>query len=98
MEKQAFQDSILRNFTGADGRLKSIPSQKKKKLVILEHMVAKLDPSKTYNEKEVNEFIKQFHDDFCTIRREFVINGYVNRENSIYSVNDKEEWNKWQDL
>ncbi|MFC7373205.1 DUF2087 domain-containing protein [Fictibacillus iocasae] len=98
MEDLAFQDSIFRNFTKPDGRLKSMPSQKKKKLVVLEYLIQKLDPAKAYNEKDVNEFIKQFHEDFCTIRREFVINGFVTRENSVYTVNEKEKWNKWQDL
>lgn len=47
-----------------------------------------------YEEKEINEYIKNFHDDFATIRREFITNQYMYRENGIYEVNPPEMWAK----
>ncbi|RLQ97111.1 DUF2087 domain-containing protein [Falsibacillus albus] len=90
IEKQ----SVLRNFFTKDGRLKSIPAQRKKKLYVFEHLVEGLEKGRKYPEKEINEYIKNFHDDFATIRREFIINHYMYRENNIYELNPKEMWAK----
>ncbi|WP_409294124.1 DUF2087 domain-containing protein [Peribacillus sp. SCS-26] len=93
-----YQQSILRNFFDAEERLKSIPGQKKKKLVVLEHLAAGLDPHKKYTEKELNEYIKQYHEDFCTLRREFIVHGFMDREDSVYHVHTGESRTRWQDL
>ncbi|MGZ3694066.1 MAG: DUF2087 domain-containing protein [Bdellovibrionota bacterium] len=74
-----------------DGRLKSIPTQRNKRLVVLKHMVAKLDPKKVYEEKEINEFISPFHSDVCTLRREFIVNKLMVRKSGKYKVVG---WNK----
>ena len=91
-----FRDTTIRNFFDKEDRLKSIPGQKKKKLVLLEHLIRKLDAGNQYTEEEINAFVKQYHDDFCTIRREFVIHGFMDREDNIYSVNAREEWTRWR--
>ncbi|EEM00505.1 DUF2087 domain-containing protein [Bacillus mycoides] len=93
-----FRDTTIRNFFDKEDRLKSIPGQKKKKLVLLEHLIRKLDAGNQYTEEEINAFVKQYHDDFCTIRREFVIHGFMDREDNIYSVNAREEWTRWEML
>ncbi|QHE51907.1 metalloregulator ArsR/SmtB family transcription factor [Pontibacillus sp. HMF3514] len=84
--------SIIKNFFDADGTLKQIPSQQKKKLVALAYMIRQLQPGKTYNEKEINEYIKQYHEDFATIRREWVMHHFMYRENGQYELNPKEMW------
>ncbi|KGX84254.1 DUF2087 domain-containing protein [Pontibacillus marinus] len=84
--------SIIKNFFDADGTLKQIPSQQKKKLVALAYMIRQLEPGKTYNEKEINEYIKQYHGDFATIRREWVMHHFMYRENGQYELNPKEMW------
>ncbi|MFC8564057.1 DUF2087 domain-containing protein, partial [Peribacillus frigoritolerans] len=43
-------------------------------------------------EKELNEFIQSFHDDYATIRRELIIGSIMYRENSIYELNPREMW------
>lgn len=92
------KNSVLTNFFSKDGRLKQIPSQMKKKLIVLQYIVEKLETGKKYQEKELNEFIKQFHDDFATIRREFIIHQFMYREDSVYELNPKELWTKWETL
>lgn len=86
--------AVIRNFFGSDGRLKQIPAQRKKKLIVFEHMVRGLDRNKKYTEQEINEFILRFHEDYATIRREFIINHYMYRENGIYELNPPEMWAK----
>lgn len=93
-----FRDTVIKNFFDANGKLKAMPSQKKKKLVIFEYLISKLNPERQYTEKEINTFIKQFHEDFCTIRREFIIHGFMDRNESMYRVNVKEVWKNWESL
>ncbi|MBD7936932.1 metalloregulator ArsR/SmtB family transcription factor [Cytobacillus sp. Sa5YUA1] len=90
----AYRKKVLDAFIQTDGKLKSIPAQRKKKLIIFEHMVKGLKKGVKYEEKEINEYIKNFHDDFATIRREFITNQYMYRENGIYEVNPPEMWAK----
>jgi hypothetical protein len=54
------------------GRLKTIPSQVKKREVILRRLAEEFEPGKRYSEKRVNEILKTFHSDFATLRRELV--------------------------
>ncbi|ANF96641.1 metalloregulator ArsR/SmtB family transcription factor [Paenibacillus bovis] len=90
--------SVIRNFIGKDGRLKSIPAQLKKKLIVLEHLVSQLEPGRKYEEKEINEFIKSFHEDFATIRREFIMHQFMSREDQVYELNPPEMWARWEQL
>lgn len=85
---------VIDNFFTRDGKLKNIPSQRKKKLMVFEHLIKGLKMGKKYEEKELNEYIKQFHEDYATIRREFIINHYMYRENGIYELNPPEMWAK----
>jgi DNA-binding HxlR family transcriptional regulator len=86
------KQKVMNNFMEKSGRLKSIPAQQKKKLFLLEHMVDGLKVGTKYSEKEINEYIKQFHDDFATLRREFIIHQFMFRVNGIYEVNPREMW------
>ncbi|KGP92162.1 ArsR family transcriptional regulator [Pontibacillus chungwhensis BH030062] len=84
--------SVVKNFFDTDGSLKQIPSQRKKKLVVLAYLVRGIETGKVYEEKEINEYIKQFHEDYATIRREWVMNHFMYRENNKYELNPKEMW------
>ncbi|WP_282942195.1 metalloregulator ArsR/SmtB family transcription factor [Paenibacillus sp. RC67] len=90
--------SVIKNFMTSDGKLKHVPAQLKKKLIILEHLVLQLEQGRHYTEKEMNEFIKAYHDDFATIRREFIMHQFVYRENEVYEVNPPELWARWETL
>ena len=92
------KDSIIRNFFDAEGRLKNIPSQLKKKLIILEHLVGQLDMGKVYEEKEINEFIRRYHADFATVRREFIVQGFMTRENEKYVRTPLSDARRWEEL
>jgi len=92
------RQSVLKNFFTADGKLKHIPAQLKKKLIVLEHLVSKLESGRKYTEKEINAFIERYHEDFATIRREFIMHQYMYRDNQIYEMNPRELWAKWETL
>ncbi|RBP94991.1 hypothetical protein DFO70_10320 [Cytobacillus firmus] len=95
MEEQNLESQkVIENFFTRDGKLKNIPAQRKKKLMVFEHLIKGLKMGKKYEEKELNEYIKQYHEDYATIRREFIINHYMYRENGIYELNPPEMWAK----
>ncbi|MCM3705831.1 MULTISPECIES: DUF2087 domain-containing protein [Cytobacillus] len=93
-EQNSENQKVIENFFTRDGKLKNIPAQRKKKLMVFEHLIKGLKMGKKYEEKELNEYIKQYHEDYATIRREFIINHYMYRENGIYELNPPEMWAK----
>ncbi|CAG7599689.1 hypothetical protein PAESOLCIP111_00331 [Paenibacillus solanacearum] len=97
-KNEKLQKSVLRHFFTEQGRLKNLPAQLKKKLIVLEHLTNQLEPKKAYSEQEMNEFIKFYHEDYATIRRELFIHRFVNRNNEIYEVNAPGEWRDWVSL
>ncbi|QKS47062.1 metalloregulator ArsR/SmtB family transcription factor (plasmid) [Paenibacillus cellulosilyticus] len=97
-ELTRLKESVIRNFSDKEGKLKQIPSQLKKKLIVLEHIVSGLEKSRTYTEKEINEFIKQYNDDFATIRREFIMHQFMFRDKETYELNPPELWARWESL
>jgi hypothetical protein len=97
-ERQAIKESVVKNFFTKEGKLKSIPAQLKKKLIVLEFLVTKLEKGRKYTEGEMNDFIKAFHSDFATIRREFIMHQFMFRENQIYELNPPEMWANWETL
>ena len=66
------------------GRLRSIPVQRKKKLICYEVIAEQFVPGKVYSEKELNEIISRFHEDYCTIRRDMIGEGILRRDGSEY--------------
>jgi DNA-binding transcriptional ArsR family regulator len=84
--------SIVKNFINSDGTLKQIPSQRKKKNVILAYLIRDLHQGKMYKEKDLNEYIKNYHEDYATIRRELIMQHFMYRQNGEYELNPKEMW------
>ncbi|CAG7652574.1 DUF2087 domain-containing protein [Paenibacillus allorhizosphaerae] len=97
-KNEKLKKSVLRNFFTEQGSLKHLPSQLKKRLIVLEHLAHQLNPKKKYTEKEFNEFIKPLNEDYATIRRELFIHKFVNRNNDIYEVNEPGDWRDWRTL
>ncbi|MGP4068355.1 DUF2087 domain-containing protein [Halobacillus sp. B29] len=83
---------ILQSFITVDGKLKQMPSQLKKRVVILAYYVKAFQPGKTYEEKEVNEYIQTFFEDYATVRREWIMHHFMYRENNRYELNPEEMW------
>lgn len=83
---------ILDNFLTKEGKLKTIPSQRKKKLIVLHYIASGLKMGKIYEEKEINEYIKRYHEDYATIRREFIMSDIMHREQNQYELNPREMW------
>ena len=48
---EAYKTTVLRNFIAKDGTLRSIPAQYKKKLVILEYLVERLEAGRNIRKR-----------------------------------------------
>ena len=66
------------------GKLKSIPSQRKKERIVLEVIAGAFEYDRIYSEREVNIIIADFFDDFCTIRRDMVSENLLDRDSGKY--------------
>ena len=66
------------------GKLKAIPSQRKKERIVLEVIADAFEYDRIYSEREVNIIIADFHDDFCTIRRDMVAENLLDRDSGGY--------------
>ena len=66
------------------GKLTQIPTQRKKREIVLWEIAKSFEKDRKYAENEVNEIIHRFHEDHCTIRREMIACGIMAREKETY--------------
>lgn len=83
---------VLSTFVDADGRLKSIPANRSKRLVILKWLAREFDDGIRYPEAKVNESIQRHHWDSATLRRELIGHRMLAREAGIYWRLPEREW------
>ncbi len=79
----AYRQKVIDSFFEY-GKLKSIPVQRKKERVILEFLAEKFEFDRIYTEREVNLIIADFHDDFCTLRRDMISEKLLDRNRDGY--------------
>ena len=66
------------------GKLIQIPTQRKKREIVLWELAKSFEKDRKYDENEINEIIHHFHEDHCTIRREMIACGIMAREKETY--------------
>jgi hypothetical protein len=87
------REAIINNFFGVDGKLKNMPAQRKKRLVVLSHIIKDFELGKKYPEREMNEIMMRYHPDYATLRRELIIHQFMYRKDGQYELNPPELWN-----
>lgn len=80
---EAYRQHVLDSFF-QDGRLKTIPAQRKKKRIVLQALAQQFEPQRIYPEGEVNAILARYHDDVCTLRRDLVGEGLLERNAQGY--------------
>lgn len=80
VDMDAYDRKVVSDYSLPDGRLKTIPAQRKKLEAILRHVVRAFEPGAHYSEKWVNEVLARFHEDTATLRRELLGYGLMVRE------------------
>ncbi|MGN0350320.1 MAG: metalloregulator ArsR/SmtB family transcription factor [Roseburia sp.] len=81
--EEAYRKKVISAFFEY-GKLKSIPSQRKKERIVLEEIAKGFEKGKVYTEREVNLIIADYFDDFCTLRRDMISENILKRENASY--------------
>jgi biotin operon repressor len=80
VDLDAYDRKVLADYSTPDGRLKTIPAQRKKLDAVLRYIVKSFEPGLRYPEKEVNDILARFHPDTATLRRELVGSKLLERE------------------
>ena len=81
--EEKYKKEVISNFFKY-GRLTQIPTQRKKREIVLAEILKQFDVDREYGEKEVNEVILRYHEDYCTIRREMIAFGMMTRDHERY--------------
>ena len=78
-------NAVLRAFF--DGpRLRQIPASRKKRVIVLRRLLERFAPGRSYPESEVNDLLREAHEDVATLRRELVDYGFMVRDRGIYRI------------
>lgn len=77
------EERLLRNYL-VDGRLRTMPMKRDKRLVVLRYISRVFEPGVRYPEKDVNVALRAFHDDYAALRRYLVDEGLLTREANVY--------------
>jgi biotin operon repressor len=84
-EDARFRAKVIRDFFDGD-RLRDIPAQRKRRVIVLQHLMERFHPGTMYKESEVNDLLRPAHEDVATLRRELVDYGFMHRDRGIYQV------------
>lgn len=83
---------VLRAFFEGE-RLKSIPAQHSKRLVVLRLLAESVfEKKRKYPEKEVNQLLAVRHPDAASLRRYLVDEGFMARKQGVYRLRPRSDW------
>jgi hypothetical protein len=77
------QAAVLRNFV-EDGRLRALPARAGLRRVVLEYLAGMFEEGVEYDEREVNQALRAFHDDYVSLRRYLVDERLLERSHGVY--------------
>jgi DNA-binding transcriptional ArsR family regulator len=80
MDMEAYDRKVINTFCDEHGRIKQFPTQPKKFEAILRYVAQEFVPGQRYTEKQVNEILSRYSDDFATLRRGLVDYNIMARE------------------
>jgi predicted transcriptional regulator len=79
VDLNAYDQKVVSDYSQADGRLKTLPSQRKKMEAILRYVGRAFQYGERYSEREINQVLKNYHQDTATLRRELIGAGILER-------------------
>lgn len=66
------------------GRLLGLPAKRSRRMPVYRWLVSKFEPGREYPESEVNEILARYHPDFALLRRELVVERFLDRAKGVY--------------
>jgi hypothetical protein len=82
-ESDPHEPEVVRRFMRG-GRLTEIPSNRSKRLAVLDRLAQEFEPGRRYPERQVNEILGRFHQDVASLRRYLVDEGFMERARGRY--------------
>ena len=78
---QAEKEDILKRYFGPDNqlRIKGFPAKEKRKIIIMQRLITDFETNRMCTEKEVNDIIKRYYDDYVSVRRCMIQYGFLDR-------------------
>ena len=77
------EETVLKTFFRA-GRLTEIPTKEAKRRIVLERIALEFEPGRRYDEREVNMLVGAFFNDYASLRRYLVDEGFLDRDHGVY--------------
>ena len=75
--------AVFRSFV-KDGRITAMPAKRSKRLVLLDHVAGLFEIGVYYGEQDVNSILRTVIDDYVTLRRYLVDEGFLDRAEGEY--------------
>ncbi len=77
---QAEREDKIRKFFAQDGKLTRFPRREKDKIIVLMEISKVFKSNLTYSEREVNELLKEYYEDYVLLRRYLIEYGFISRK------------------
>jgi hypothetical protein len=77
------EEAVLRHYFRG-GKLREIPAKQSKRRIVLTRLALEFEAGIRYTERQVNETLKRFHDDYAALRRYLVDEEFLTREKGQY--------------
>ena len=75
-DSKSYEEKVIDNFFEY-GRLKSLPTQIKKREIVVGYIASKFEMNRIYTEKELKSIILDLYDDYCTVKRDLIGMGFI---------------------
>jgi len=82
VDLDAYDRKVVKDYTRPDGRLKTLPAQRKKLEAVLRYVVEVFQPGEHYSEPQVNEALARYHSDTASLRRELIAAKMMERDSA----------------
>ncbi len=82
-----FKEKVIKTFF-VNNKLIKLPVQHKKRMIVLHELLKLFKIEQKYSEEEVNDIIKKYNDDYCTIRRLLIEEKLMFRDHQVYWRNN----------
>jgi biotin operon repressor len=77
------EEAVLRQYFRG-GSLREIPAKQSKRRIVLTRLALEFEAGVKYPERQINETLRRFHDDYATLRRYLVDEQFLTREKGLY--------------
>ncbi|HET7010384.1 MAG TPA: metalloregulator ArsR/SmtB family transcription factor [Anaerolineales bacterium] len=85
LDLAAYDHHILRPLLRRDGRLRSIPARRRRRMVVLRYLASRFRPGRGYREAAVDRILRRIHPEAPGLRAELVEVGLLDRKGEWYS-------------